>query len=66
MLALHKLMARSAEAVEYPDYFVTAGKDSPPRVFWLWHKTIRWWGFNNEVAWGNVEYSFIAIASRPT
>ena len=42
------------------------GVRPPPRVSWIWHYTIWWWGSSNAGALGNAEYPFIAIAPRST
>ena len=45
---------------------MVVGKTTPPRLSWIWHKPIWWWGSRNAEAFGNAEYSFIAIAPRST
>ena len=39
------------------------GVELPQQVFWIWYKTIWWWGFRDARVLGNVVYLFIAIAS---
>ena len=57
--------AQSAGAVEYTDCFY-AEELHPLNECPVWHKTIRWWGSSDAGALGNVEYLFIATASRST
>ena len=41
-----------------------SGVSLPQRVFWIWHKTIWWWGSSNAGALENADYPFVAIAPR--
>ena len=60
-----KSMSQLAGTVEYTDCISVEGYDSP-RVSWIWHKAIWWWGSSNAGALGNAEYPFIAIAPKST
>ena len=59
-------LADHPHSVTHQVYLCRGARLLSQRMSGIWHKTIRWRGFSNAGALGNVEYSFIAIAPKFT